>query len=481
MVRPRAWIVTVLVLFAVALVARAQSSSASGPTTAPTTYKVKRGTLNLSVTANGAFEPVDPMEIRARPKAYQGDLFVVSAVAPGASVQKDQVILELEQSSLKRQIATAENDLTTSRANYDKAKADVTLGDTADALAMRMQEEDLKNAEAALKWWEDVDGKQMIQSADLALQNAKDNVGDQEDELDQLKKMYKSEELTSATADIVVKRAVRQLARAKTSAEMTAARTQKTKENDYEFQHVKVQRGVEQQKQALDKLKAQQAQAAILRQTALTSAKLWLDAVEEKLADLRADAEQFVVKAPQPLTVVSGQYVNGSWQGASPRGLRPGDKVNAHQVLMTAYVPAKLRFVAEIPENKALLVTNGMRATVTPNALPQLTFDGTSSEPAPVANGSGNFPATIELAGAVDSRIEPGMKASVTIEGAKLENVLTVPLAAVKNRQVTVRSRSGAESVVNVSTGRTDGESVEATAGLSEGDEVVVPPAPAKK
>src|SRR4051812_41660187 len=80
----------------------------TAPSTNPATSKVKRGALNLKVTASGAFEPIDPFEVRLRFKAYQGDLIVASAAAPGAQVAKDDVILQIEDTQIKRQLGQGE-------------------------------------------------------------------------------------------------------------------------------------------------------------------------------------------------------------------------------------------------------------------------------------------------------------------------------------------------------------------------------------
>ena len=186
--------------------------------------KVKHAALKLTVNAGGAFEPIDPFEVRLRFKSYVGDLIVISAAKPGQQVAKDDIILQIDDKQIQRQLASAENDLTAAKANYEKEQSDVALGEKADALAMQVQTEEVKNSQNSLKWWEQVDGKQMLQNADLSVQYSKDSVGDQEDELDQLKKMYKSEELTNATADIVVRRALRALKHATIARKMTEER-----------------------------------------------------------------------------------------------------------------------------------------------------------------------------------------------------------------------------------------------------------------
>jgi len=469
--------VSVLVLL---LISQTRASDpASVPSTGPSTTAVKRGTLDLTVKASGWLEPVDPYELRIRPKAYSGDLIIASAVAPGAQVAKGDLLLELDSTQIKRQVAAAESELASAKANYEKAQLDVKLGDEADALAMKMQEDEVKNAENGLKWWEQVDGKHMLENADLAVKNAKDGVSDQEDELDQLKKMYKSEELTSATADIVVKRALRQLDRAKIGLRMTEERSDKTRKNDYEVNHSRIEYGVEGQKQALERLKAQQAQSKVARQGGLTGAKLGLEAAEEKLTNLKGDVDQFAIHAPQSMVIFYGQLSNGSWSNNNPRAMRPGEKLilnpghMAPAVQMTGITPGKMRFVVDVPEDKILLVERGQKVTITPTALPQVTIQGTVGDPPKVPTGGGSsFSVPVELNN-VDPQLEPGMKGSVKIASGSNENVLLVPTTAVKDKKVWKHQADGSDKEVEVTTGRSDGDNIEIKSGLNEGDPVL--------
>jgi biotin carboxyl carrier protein len=212
-----------------------------------------------------------------------------------------------------------------------------------------MQEKELANAQAALKWWEDVDGKQMITNAELGTRTAKAGVDDQQDELDQLKKMYKSEELTNATADIVVKRALRNLEIGKVTQSMAEQRETKTKQFDYDRERIKFVFAIEQQTSTLNQLKATQAQAKVTRKTALDSAKAGLEKAQKKLDDLKADLEALSVKAPFDGVVYYGQLSAGAWQNSGPKALRVGDKLTANQFVMTIAAPGKLRAIADIP------------------------------------------------------------------------------------------------------------------------------------
>jgi multidrug resistance efflux pump len=327
-----------------------------------------------------------------------------------------------------------------------------------------------------LEWFDKVDGKQMLKQAELGVRNAKDNVEDQNDELDQLKKMYKSEELTSATADIVVKRAIRSLDQSKIMLEMTQERSSKTKE----FEFPKGSQGyvfaVDGKKQELDKLKVQLEQSKVSRQSSAFAAKQALDKAERKLKDLKDDREKLTVKAPSDGVLLYGQLVNGGWQNASPRALRVGEKPLPNQVLMTLFTPGRLRLKMELSEPKAGEVKAGLPAWIVPLALPEAAVKGTTGAFTPIGVMRDNnqfIPAPVDL-GSADPRLLPGQRASVHVDAGQLNNVLTLPVAAVSKGRVRMKVGGGDSKDVwrEVVTGASDGELVEIKSGLSEGEEV---------
>ncbi|HEY7090463.1 MAG TPA: HlyD family efflux transporter periplasmic adaptor subunit, partial [Tepidisphaeraceae bacterium] len=335
------------------------------------TVAVAKGTIVASVEVEGYFEPTDPLEVRIRPESYQGDLKIKSAAAHGASVRQGEVILAIDSTNLSKQIAEAENALVTAKANQTKAESDDYLGEQGDALALQQARDELANAEAGLKWWEDVDGKQMLTMAEMGTRNARNNVEDQSDELDQLKKMYKTEELTNATADIVVKRAVRSLEQSKIMQLMAELREGKTKAFDYNVARTKVAFNIEMEKQQLAQLKAAQEQQRTLRKTAVASARMAADRAQTKVDELHGDLDALTVHAPFDGVVYYGQLTNGAWQNTNPKLLRTGEKAAPGQVLITLVRPGKERIVADIPENRLSWIEPGTsEARVIPTALP---------------------------------------------------------------------------------------------------------------
>jgi multidrug resistance efflux pump len=435
---------------------------------AETTHVVKKGTLTLEVQTDGVLQPADPFEVRMRFKAYAGSATVLNAAGHGAIVHKGDVLLECDPVEINWAIEGAKSTLETARAGHKKASSDLDLGAKADATAMRIQEQAVKDAEASVKWWNDVDGPQMLLTADLQVKDTRDSLGDQDDELDQLRKMYKSEELTNATADIVLKRALRRLQQTKIHLKMAEDRREKTKAFDYAVSMRRVADALEQARQQLASLKATQAQSAVQRESALSGARVALQQAESKLADLSADRAFFSVKAPADGVVMYGQL------SEETRSLR-GEKLTAGQVVMRLITPGKLRMEINLTEPQAFWVEAGMKTRVTPVALSLLSYDANCGTPVGAARGNpGNFGFQLPLIlPQTDARLLPGMKASVRIQSV-VNDVLLVPVAAVSDGKVAIRGKDGKVEDRAVSLGRSDGQSVEVRSGLAIGDEVVL-------
>lgn len=448
------------------------------PTTAPAPkpHTVAKGKLSLKVESVGTFLPANPVEVRVRPEAYKGGFTIVSAAVHGSPVKKGDVILQIDPADLNLELEGARNDLAAARASLTKAEADAAIAVKSEALALRMADNSAKKAAADLKWWDDLTGPQMLAQIDLGLRQQQANVEDQEDELDQLKQMYKTEDLTGATADIVLKRAVRQYEISQINLKMQQEVSRKSREYDHPNSRLTFEYAAEEKGYALEQLRATQALAKVTRETGLKSAQLGLAAAEKRVRELEQDLAQFTVAAPLDGVVLYGQLSDGAVTPGDPRALRAGEKLTPGDTVMVLFTPGALRVGFDLPESKLGWVKAGMKVKVSPVAYPELSYEGTTAAPPVLGKASGSeqaFPVTIELPGA-DAKIAPGMKATVRIDAGEGEEVVLVPSAAVSDGKVRVLKKDGTEESRDVVTGRGDGESVEVLKGLEAGEEILV-------
>lgn len=440
----------------------------------PPTVKVQRGDLSFEVKADALFQPVDPFEVKPTFKVYGGPLVVASAVTPNSIIRKDQLLIEFERTQLDWALATTENELAAVKAALAKTEVDQKLAVAAEQTGLRQAEDAVRNGEGTKKWFEEVDGPQLQLSADLQVKQAQAAVDDQSDELDQLKKMYQGEELTTATADIVVRRAVRSLEQGKIILKMQQERRDKAKAFEYPITRQRMLDGLEATRQNLVAVKAAQEQAAVGRTAALQAAKIAVEAATKRAGELKEDAAQFQIKAPADGTVAYGTQADGVWVNGDRKAIKVGEKVLAGQVLMRVYRPGKLRLTLNLPEAQAFWVEQGMPAKVTPTATPQASFEAKTGAVETISKPNVGLAFAVNVdADNVDARLIPGMRASVAVDAGKASDVLLVPLSAVSAGKVQLKRKDGTVVEKAVKLGKADGQQAEVLSGLSEGDEVL--------
>jgi macrolide-specific efflux system membrane fusion protein len=134
---------------------------------------------------------------------------------------------------------------------------------------------------------------------------------------------------------------------------------------------------------------------------------------------------------------------------------------------------------AEVSGTDLSKVKAGQQARITPSGATQPVF-GTVSSVGVIASsssgGSSTFPVTIKVTGSPEG-LHPGGSATVTIVTKALNDVLTVPTAALRqeNGKTVVTKVNGAKTeTVEVTVGESHGASTEVTSGLSDGDTVQI-------
>jgi multidrug resistance efflux pump len=459
----------------------ATTAPATAPTTSPATAPsadttvVQRGTLKLAFDADGILEPVDPFEVRLSLHHYAGDLIVRRTATPNAPVAKGDVLLSFDTDPIDRQIAAAESACAVARAGVTKADADVALGDKADANAMEQARQSLADAEAELKRWDATDGPAALAAGDLVATQAGEGLEEATDELAQLRQMYKSEDLTNQTADIVLKRAVHAFDIAKVNDQVAKAAADRATKYEPSVHRHTLTATVATQSSALDQLRATQAQSRVVRADALATARATADSADRDLADLKRDRAALTITSPIDGVLVFGAFEHKAWQPVDPKHLAVDQKVQADSsVLMTVYQPGNMRAVVACPESKLTLMPPGTRLTVAPAAVPGVSYDGTCGPASPFASGDKDA-ATVDVPVAlppVDRQLVPGYVASVGVDVPPADNVLLVPATAPWHGKVIVHA-DGKDEPRSVTLGRTDGKQFEVRSGLKEGEAIL--------
>ena len=464
------------------LAAAPTTAPATRPTTAaakPDTTAVKRDTLRLSFDLDGTFEPIDPFEVVVEAKRYSGDLTITRAVRPDTSVAKGDVLLTVDTDPIDRQIAAADVAATVARAGVAKAESDVALGEVSDGAAMAVARQSADDAAAGLKRWDAADGQAVVASAKLQAKQYDDALDDATDELDQLRQMYKSEDLTNKTADIVLKRAVHTQELYRAMGQIVRTMTDRATTYAPTVERHQMAAGVDAQARAVDKLAAAQAQEKVARTAAVATARAAASEADRALAELKADRAKLTITSPIDGVVVYGSFAHKAWSPMEAKKLAVGEKVTDGAVVMTVYQPGRLKVAAACPEGHLSAVPPGTPVAVRADALPAVSYAGTAGAASPYAGPDHDGSATHSVAvtvPAVDPRIAPGYGCTVAVDVPPSVDVVVVPASAVWHGKVWVRQPDGTDRPTPVTVGRRDADQVEIRSGVVAGDRVVTKP-----
>ena len=149
-------------------------------------------------------------------------------------------------------------------------------------------------------------------------------------------------------------------------------------------------------------------------------------------------------------------------------------------VLMTVTPQDTMTLTVAVDESDISSVKTGMSAEITVNALPEQVFEGEITKVAKTGSGNGGSSKfAVEITLPREGEMLAGMSASAIISLYEKMNVLTLPAAALTEdggRTVvyTALDKKTGEPVspVEVTTGLSDGETVEILSGLKSGDTV---------
>lgn len=172
------------------------------------------------------------------------------------------------------------------------------------------------------------------------------------------------------------------------------------------------------------------------------------------------------------------------------KNFKAGDKIEGMNSgsLAVIYDMSCLKLKMDVHELDIGKVEVGQTVEITADALEGQTFTGVVDKVSingTTVSGATNYPVTVVIENYGD--LKPGMNVSATIKGDKVPNALCIPVDAVNRGNTVTVPGPGAmnetgTAVVdaskletkNVTLGKNDGEYIEVTDGLSEGDIVLI-------
>jgi HlyD family secretion protein len=324
---------------------------------------------------DGTAVPAEGTAIAIWPESYSGELVVLDVLAHGSIVKQGDVIAHLELRPIDEQIRQAELEAHSALVRHTNTEAKEEIDREAALSALEQARSALDRSRRALEGWEKHELEFLKRGADLEDKHRLAGIEDQNDELAQLEKMYKADELIDATEEIVIKRAKRAIDLSKLG--LALAREQQSYHEKYDetLQTEAKREGVRVQESALERLVQSQAIDRRAEDDGLERSKAQLADQQRKVDELHRDRELLTLHAPR-----SGVLLHGSLDDYRPKQVPPryerGSRLTPRTELFTVSDPEKLVVAVDVPESKIKLAKAGSAVEVHPAFDPSLSVAG---------------------------------------------------------------------------------------------------------
>ncbi len=407
-------------------------------------------------------------------------LVVDTILPPGTRVEKGDVVATFKKDKLEDHIREV---------TYGLKMAAISLEEAETNLARTIRMNDLDQQLAKQAWahaQEDADYSKRV-SAPLAVRQAQKNLEASEfqaeyanEELDQLEKMYKEDELTEESEKIVLKRARRSLDQSQFVLEMTKARTDHALKTEFPREKVSQEQALARAKLEHEKAMTSLPAQRQLKELEVQKQKFAYEKQRRELEKLEADLVRLTLRAPIDGIVYHGQSRRGAWRnapGRQSRVIEPGESIPQGAAVITIASPDELRLRGEVAEKQLATIRPGLTGSARPTSNPEKRFEAKVVEIGSVPVDDGKFDCILSGEG-IANPLVPGMTCAVKFLVYEKKNAVFAPKSSVfsdddgQSYYVFVPTEDGHDRR-DVKAGKTKGELLEILSGLKKGDAIL--------
>lgn len=366
------------------------------------------------LTLSGTFEAVMATEVSVGTEKLSS--LVVSRIVPhGTKVRKGQNVVWIETEDIDRKIRDAETAARLSQLTQDEAEFDYEQFKKTQQLDRQAAERTRAAARQTHDNYVRVDRDRSIASAEFNLHSYEVSLENALEELKQLEQMYKEDELTEESEEIVLKRA-------KNSVESARFRLEGSKIQTARAIGQSIPREAAQQEDAFQRAEMAYQKALLSLNLARQRQDIEIakkrEALKKELKDvaaMKAERAALVVRAPHDGLVYHGELNRGKLSD-KPSSLKEGSTVTGKQVLATIVDPRAQQIRVDLTEALRAQVVAGTKGTAKSTAFPDTELKVVVKSVGSVPLANNKFDCVLTVQGDV-SGIAPGTTCVVRLNG----------------------------------------------------------------
>ncbi|MGB9688842.1 HlyD family secretion protein, partial [Thermogutta sp.] len=352
--------------------APAPAAQAAAPSR-PDRYRAKRELIKIEKTYTATLQPRDPVEICLETKTWTS-FQVKEVVDHGQEVRQGDTLVRFDTEDIDRAIADQERTVRSTEQSLKDAERLLALMEKTVPFDLATVERNLKITKEDTDRYFSKERDLLIRNYEMNLKAAEWSLESAREELRQLEKMYKADDLVEETEEFILKRQRQAVERAEFYYQLEKDRYERFHAMDLARRDEDARRDLELASFIAERSRINLPSLLIQQRMSVEQLRTDLERAKDRLAKLRADRTLFEIKSPCDGVVYFGQFTRGEWSGASvlQSKLRPGGSVSKGDVIMTVVhlPPATVRF--KVGEEDLRWMEPGRDGTFKPTALPDL-------------------------------------------------------------------------------------------------------------
>lgn len=440
----------------------------------------KKGDYRITVTEEGNFQARESITLKVATQAFHQPMTITKICDEGMTVGKDEILIEIDKGEIDKIISQAEIELQAEENNVIQAGEDLRIQKEDNLVLLQRAEDDVKSAERDKRKWEEIEAVKKVEESEVAIQDARQAVIDQENEVEHQERMFSKEFAPKMHVD-KAKQALNKARMALKFAEINL-KLLKEYENPRQTAYLEAlvadKRMFQKNRQVNLNSIVNQKNSALMRAQAAKRNK------EDHLRKLKLDRDAMTVKAPIAGIVLYGDPRQRMYGGGMNMELKVGGKIHPHHPLMTIPDLSFYKVNLQVNEGDVNKVAAGLKVQIRPEAIPNTNFTGKVTKVSRVSgqqqwwaasDGGSKFDVEIEMDG-TDARLRPGMKCKSEILIEEVTGVVYVPIDSIfeKDGKTFVYVVASAPQQREVKPGRANQDVIEILEGLKEGEKVTL-------
>jgi HlyD family secretion protein len=481
MLKNRKSVIVVIVVVAVIILGLAKmiSSRAGSDSSDLATFDVKRGPLTISVNESGTIKAREQIIIK---NEVEGRTSIIYLIPEGTVVKKDELLVELDASSLEDNRIDQEIRVQNTEASYINAKENFAVVENQARSDIDLAQLTLEFAKQDLKKYLEGEYPNQLQKAEAEITLAEEELTRAEETLKWSRTLYEEKYIsqTELQADELYKK--------KKELDVELAKTNRDLLTDFTYQRnlAQLESDVNQADMARERISRKAKANIVQAQAELKAKEAEYQRQKDKLQKIEEQIKKAKIYAPADGLVIYATSARSGGFRSREEPLEEGQDVRERQELI--YLPTANSSNAEVAIHESNLekINRGLSAVVTVDALPGRRFSGvvTHISPLPDAQSMWMNPdlkvynTEIQLK-ENDNALRTGMSCLAEIIIEQYRDVLYVPVQAV--------TRVGGEPTVYVRTqksfeprkvkiGLDNNKMIRIIEGLREGEVVLLTP-----